>query len=96
MLLSNGGELPLQLSCIWKCDPLSTTYTLHYSCVAPPNLSAPLPLKNVSVVVAVGSTVTSVISQPEGVWSKEQGKISWKIGDLSVSADQQSSELCVS
>ena len=75
-MVSGASDLPLQLSCVWKCAPLSTTYTLHYSYIAPP------PLRNVCVVVPFGvGMVTSVVSQPEGVWS--QGKLSWTIGDVS-------------
>ena len=92
VVLSGASDLPLQLSCMWKCAPLSTTYTLHYSYTAPSTVLAPAPppLRNVCAVVPFGvGTVTSVVSQPEGVWSQEQGKLSWTIGD--VSSDQAES-----
>jgi len=45
-------------------------------------LLAPFALTGVSFLVSVEGEVLKTVSKPAGVWSKEKGKMLWKVGDL--------------
>ena len=84
--MAGGGALPLKLVCYWKCEPTVTNFRLDYtfvSSVVSTNLSKPSPpLSNVVISVPVSGGVGNVLSKPVGVWTAEENKMVWKLGNL--------------
>ena len=83
MNVSDGKKLPLQLVCYWKCEPTITNVRLDYTYTPSAFTLSPKPtLTNMVVSVPVNGGVKNALSKPSGVWTAEQNKLVWKVGEL--------------
>ncbi|TGZ81765.1 hypothetical protein EX30DRAFT_340630 [Ascodesmis nigricans] len=86
---------PIIVQTIWRIEPHQSSVILSWkpnpAFKLPPNHKGRLTLRNVAFVVGIeGAHASSCQSKPVGTFSREKGKIIWKLGD--VTYDPRSTE----
>ncbi|KAL7276530.1 Suppressor of Profilin deletion [Rhizina undulata] len=81
--------VPIIITPVWKIEPHQSSIILHWK----PNpefrrlngTNGPFVMRNVMFVTGIeGATTTTCQSKPMGIFSREKGRLAWKLGDVTI------------
>jgi hypothetical protein len=83
---------PIIITPAWRIEPHQSSVIVHWkpnpNFRRPNGTRTPITLKNVIFITGIdGAMTSSCQSKPMGTFSKEKGRLAWKLGDLTVDPD---------